>query len=158
MPRPAAPSPMWQMLEVWYCPLDEWLLALTQGWRLPWIASPMSCHHGRYAVLVEREVNDRCRSAGNLNQRTCILVEGTFHATKHGKRLKTEPKPVGNLSEPPAWFNEGQREVWSYGLRHAPLGLLKAIDLGTYVAWCVACDTHRLAAEQLAKMGVKGLD
>ena len=85
------------------------------------------------------------------------LVEGTFDVSRHRKRLKTEPKPVGNLTEPPAWLNDGQREVWAYGLKHAPMGLLKAIDLGTYVAWCVACDTHRLAAEQLAKMGVKGL-
>jgi P27 family predicted phage terminase small subunit len=85
------------------------------------------------------------------------LVEGTFNVTRHSKRLKSEPKPVGNLHEPPQWFNDGQREVWAYGLRHAPMGLLKAIDLSTYVAWCVACDTHRQAAEHLAKMGVKGL-
>ena len=85
------------------------------------------------------------------------IVEGTFNTTRHRKRLKTEPKPVGNLSEPPAWFSEGQREVWSYGLKHAPAGLLKAIDQSTYVAWCVACETHRLAAEELAKLGLKGL-
>ena len=85
------------------------------------------------------------------------LIEGTFNTTKHSRRLKTEPKPVGNLSEPPPWFNDGQREVWTYGLKHAPMGLLKAIDMSTYAAWVVACDTHRLAAEQLAKMGVKGL-
>ena len=85
------------------------------------------------------------------------LIEGTFNVTKHGKRLKSEPKPVGDLSEPPAWFNDGQRNVWTYGLKHAPAGLLKAIDLGTYVAWVVACDTHRQVAEELSKMGVEGL-
>ena len=85
------------------------------------------------------------------------IVEGTFDVSRHRKRLKSEPKPVGNLNEPPVWFNEGQRDVWAHGLQHAPAGLLKAIDLGIYVAWVVACDTHRQAAEQLAKMGYKGL-
>ena len=85
------------------------------------------------------------------------LIEGTFDVSRHRKRLKTEPKPVGNLSEPPAWFSEGQRDVWAYGLRHAPAGLLKAIDMSTYVAWVVACDTHRLAAEFLAKKAAEGL-
>ena len=85
------------------------------------------------------------------------LVEGTFNVTKHGKRLKTEPKPVGKLSEPPEWFSAGQREVWAYGLEHAPEGLLKAIDLSTYTAWCVACDAHRQAAEQLNRWGPERL-
>ena len=85
------------------------------------------------------------------------VIEGTFDVSRHRKRLKREPKPVGNLTEPPAWFNDGQREVWAYGLQHAPDGLLKAIDLGTYVAWVVACDIHRLVAEHLAKLGLEGL-
>ena len=85
------------------------------------------------------------------------LIEGTFNATKHSKRLNREPNPVGTLDQVPPWFNDGQREVWAYGLKHAPAGLLKAIDLGTYVAWVVACDTHRLAAEEIAKLGIEGL-
>jgi P27 family predicted phage terminase small subunit len=85
------------------------------------------------------------------------VVEGTFDVSRHGKRLGREPKPVGSLTEPPAWFSGGQREVWAYGLKHAPPGLLKAIDLSTYMAWCVACDIHRQAAEELARMGVEGL-
>ena len=85
------------------------------------------------------------------------VIEGTYNATKHSRRLKGEPKPVGNLSDPPAWFSDGQREVWAYGLEHAPAGLLKAIDMSTYVAWCVACDTHRQAAEELGRKGGAGL-
>ena len=42
------------------------------------------------------------------------VVEGTFRPHRHRKRLQSEPKPVGSLSEPPSWFTEGQREVWSY--------------------------------------------
>lgn len=41
--------------EVWYCPLDSWLVALADGWRLPWIASFMEGHHGAYSVLLERD-------------------------------------------------------------------------------------------------------
>ena len=42
--------------EVWYCPLDQWLVALAEGWWLPWVVSPMEGHHGCYAVLLSREV------------------------------------------------------------------------------------------------------
>ena len=58
------------------------------------------------------------------------VIEGTFDVSRHSKRLKSEPKPVGTLKDPPAWFTTEQREVWAYGLQHAPAGLLKAIDLG----------------------------
>ena len=85
------------------------------------------------------------------------VVEGTFRPHRHRKRLKSEPKPVGTLSEPPVWFTDGQREVWAYGLKHVPDGVLRAIDLGNYVAWCVACDIHRLAVEELNRLGVEGL-
>jgi hypothetical protein len=40
---------------VWFVPIDEFLIRLCQGWRL----SPATLgHHGRYSVLVYREVPD----------------------------------------------------------------------------------------------------
>ena len=46
--------PSWQPIEVWFCPLDSWLVPLSQGWSLPWIAGPMAGYHGTFAVLLER--------------------------------------------------------------------------------------------------------
>ena len=85
------------------------------------------------------------------------IVQGTFRPHRHRKRLDGEPKPAGSLSEPPEWFSEGQRAVWAYGLRHAPAGLLRAIDGSIFMAWCVACDIHRQAVEELNKLGPEAL-
>ena len=35
-------------------PLDSWLIALCDGWRLPWIVQPCRGHHGRYSVTLWR--------------------------------------------------------------------------------------------------------
>ena len=40
------------------------------------------------------------------------LLEGTFDVSRHRKRLKSEPKPVGNLHDPPVYLSEAQREIW----------------------------------------------
>ena len=67
---------------------------------------------------------------------------------------KFEPKPEGNLTEAPSWFNEEQRLCWSYAMANAPPGLLKRIDRGTLVAWVVAEDLHRQAATAQGKVGL----
>jgi P27 family predicted phage terminase small subunit len=68
-----------------------------------------------------------------------------------GKRAlnKREPKPTGNLTEPPEWLTEQQSEGWRYAIANAPYGLLKLIDRSALVAWVVAEDLHRQAAEKL---------
>jgi P27 family predicted phage terminase small subunit len=68
-----------------------------------------------------------------------------------GKRVlnKREPKPRGNLYDAPAWLTEAQRTGWDYAIECAPFGLLKRLDRSTLVAWVVAEDLHRQAAEKL---------
>ena len=68
-----------------------------------------------------------------------------------GKRAlnKKEPKPRGNLYDPPAWLTEDQRKGWEYAIEVAPFGLLKRLDRSTLVAWVVAEDLHRQAVEKL---------
>lgn len=68
-----------------------------------------------------------------------------------GKRAvnKKEPKPRGNLYDPPEWLTETQRKGWEYAIESAPFGLLKRVDRSTLVAWVVAEDLHRQAAEKL---------
>ena len=81
------------------------------------------------------------------------VVQGTFRGHRHRKRLQGEPKAIGDLGEPPIWFSAGQREAWARVLQHAPVGLLRAIDWSSVMAWAVACDTHRMATEELNKLG-----
>lgn len=68
-----------------------------------------------------------------------------------GKRPlnKKEPKPRGNLYDPPDWLTDDQRKGWEYAIESAPYGLLKRVDRSTLVAWVVAEDLHRQATEKL---------
>lgn len=68
-----------------------------------------------------------------------------------GKRAlpKREPKPRGNLYDPPDWLTDQQRTGWQYAIETAPLGLLKRVDRSTLVAWVIAEDLHRQAVEKL---------
>ena len=67
---------------------------------------------------------------------------------------KSEPKPAGDLSDPPDWLSEGQQENWNYALTNSPPGLLKRIDRGALLAWVVAEDLHRQAAMAQSKVGL----
>ena len=51
-----------------------------------------------------------------------------------------EPKPEGNLAEPPDWMTDSQRAGWAYALTHAPRGLLKKIDRSALAIWVCAED------------------
>jgi P27 family predicted phage terminase small subunit len=68
-----------------------------------------------------------------------------------GKRAlnRREPKPKGNLHDPPEWFSEDQRKGWKYAILTAPYGLLKRVDRSTLVAWAVAEDLHRQAVQKI---------
>ncbi len=53
-----------------------------------------------------------------------------------GKRPlnKKEPKPRGNLYDPPGWLTEDQLVGWQYAIESSPFGLLKRVDRSTLVA------------------------
>jgi P27 family predicted phage terminase small subunit len=72
-----------------------------------------------------------------------------------GKRAlpKNEPKPAGELNAPPDWLTPNQQSGWTYALDNAPRGLLKALDRSVLVAWVIAEDLHRRAAEELERSG-----
>lgn len=78
------------------------------------------------------------------------LVQGTLR--KH-RTNANEPKPQGDLAEPPAHFSEAQREVWEYAIEHAPKGLLKKLDLSVLEIWVTAFVFHREASQKLAITG-----
>lgn len=63
-----------------------------------------------------------------------------------------EPKPKGNLFEPPAELTESQKESWTYAIANAPAGLLKRLDRGCLVGWVAAEDMRRAAMTMQAKL------
>jgi P27 family predicted phage terminase small subunit len=93
---------------------------------------------------------------GKIKPTHLHLIEGTFNVTRHRKRAN-EPKPATSLDQPPEWFTSEHLDVWDYGLRHSPPGLLKGVDAGVYTVWVCASVNHRQAAMELAKLGRTGL-
>jgi P27 family predicted phage terminase small subunit len=79
-------------------------------------------------------------------------LRGSVNVTREKER-KYEPVPEVDLtSEPPDWLTDDQQACWRYAMTHAPRGLLKAIDRGPLVGWCVAESRHRTAAMAQARI------
>ena len=66
-------------------------------------------------------------------------------------RNHSEPQIQQELGPAPAYFDSEQRGVWEYALRHAPPGMLRALDAKMLEAWCVASVVHRRAVQELAE-------
>jgi P27 family predicted phage terminase small subunit len=73
-----------------------------------------------------------------------------------GKRVlnANEPRPLGDLADPPEWMSESQKAGWNYAIEHSPAGLLKKLDRSVLSVWVVAEDLHRRASEQVDKFGI----
>jgi P27 family predicted phage terminase small subunit len=56
-----------------------------------------------------------------------------------------EPVAVGDLVEPPAFFNERKREIWYDALRAAPKDVLKQIDQSLLMTWVIAFEAMEKA-------------
>ena len=64
-----------------------------------------------------------------------------------------EPIPVGEIGDPPEYFTATQRLLWASALKGAPPGLLKLLDASVLELWCVHKDGHRIASEEMARLG-----
>jgi len=72
-----------------------------------------------------------------------------------GRKLNLrEPKPVGDLLDPPPHFDDEMREVWDYAIQNSPKGLLKKIDSGILETWCSSHVLHRRAIAEVRKFGM----
>ena len=65
-----------------------------------------------------------------------------------------EPKPSSDLTDPPEWMRESQKQGWIYAIENAPDGLLKKLDRSVLVAWVIAEDLHRHASMMIKKFGM----
>jgi len=72
-----------------------------------------------------------------------------------GKRPlnELEPKPNGNLVNPPAHLSASQIAIWNYAIANAPTGLLKNLDLGVLELWVVSFDLYRKAEALVRQEG-----
>jgi len=64
-----------------------------------------------------------------------------------------EPEGVGDLWEPPAYFDDEQRAKWRAALDYAPPGLLTGTDRAIFTVWVVACVEYARAAVEVRNLG-----
>ena len=65
-----------------------------------------------------------------------------------------EPKPVGDLVEPPDYMSDGAKSAWRYALECAPPNLLKKLDMSVLEVWACAADLYRKAQIGIGKTGL----
>ncbi len=65
-----------------------------------------------------------------------------------------EPKPDGDLREPPAELSATQQKIWRYAIANAPRGMLKCIDHSVFKVWVVAEDTLERARSEVSRLGL----
>ena len=64
-----------------------------------------------------------------------------------------EPQGVGDLWDPPMWFDDEQREQWRHALDRAPPGLLTGTDRAIFTCWVCACVEYQRAVLEVRSLG-----
>lgn len=79
------------------------------------------------------------------------LLEGNRKKEKINKR---EPKPEGDLFEPPDFLTEDQKTGWAFYIAHSPRGLLKQLDRSALASYVIAEDIYKQAVIAVNKSGL----
>ena len=69
----------------------------------------------------------------------------------HRKSNPLEPRPGGNLLDPPSWLSREQKAEWRYIAENSVVGLLTSVDRANLTAYVVATCLHRQATRELRK-------
>ncbi len=78
-------------------------------------------------------------------------IKGTLQKCRTNTR---EPKPIGDLVEPPDYMTDGAKSAWRYAIQCAPPNLLKQLDASVLEVWACAADLYRRAQQGLAETGL----
>ena len=78
-------------------------------------------------------------------------IKGTLQKCRTNQ---LEPRPEGDLVEPPEYMSEGAKSAWRYALECAPPHLLKRLDMSVLEVWACAADIYRKAQAGIEKSGL----
>jgi P27 family predicted phage terminase small subunit len=81
-----------------------------------------------------------------------LKLRGSFNPTLHGLGRQFEPKPLGDLDEPPPDLTDSQEDIWRYAIGHMPRGVMKKIDRDMLRIWVEASDRHNIARQMQAML------
>lgn len=93
------------------------------------------------------------RGVGRKPKPTELLkLRGSYHPTQHGLARQFEPKPIGDLDEPPHDLTDSQEDIWRYAVANMPRGVMKKIDRDMLRIWVEASDRHNIARQMQAML------
>lgn len=82
-----------------------------------------------------------------------------LHGTLRPDRApRSEPKPAGELINPPEGLSDRQRAIWREAIASAPVGLLRKLDTELLRTWVAATDAVQAAAEIIGRDGPVQVD
>jgi len=87
----------------------------------------------------------RPRGAATPKPTALLKLRGSYNPTQHGRDRKFEPKPIGDLDEPPPDLTDSQEDIWRYCVKNMPAGVMKRIDRDILRLWVEASDRHNVA-------------
>jgi P27 family predicted phage terminase small subunit len=73
-----------------------------------------------------------------------------LHGSKK-PRNQSEPRIEQALGSAPSYFDGEQCAAWDHAVRHAPPGMLRALDAKMLESWCVASVIHSRAVQELTE-------
>lgn len=68
-----------------------------------------------------------------------------------------EPRPTGQLGEPPEYMSDIAKEAWTYAVENAPSGLLSSLDASVLERWANCAGLYREALGKINRSGVAGM-
>ena len=81
-------------------------------------------------------------------------IKGTLQKCRTNKH---EPRPGGQLSEPPEYMSDIAKEAWIYAVQNAPPGLLSSLDASVLERWANCAGLYREALGKINRSGVAGM-
>ncbi|WP_045764711.1 P27 family phage terminase small subunit [Xanthomonas albilineans] len=68
-----------------------------------------------------------------------------------------EPRPDGQLGEPPEYMSDIAKEAWTYAVENAPLGLFSSLDATVLERWANCAGLYCEALAKINRSGVAGM-
>ena len=85
---------------------------------------------------------------------TIKKIKGTLQKCRTNPH---EPKPAGQLCEPPDYMSDSAKEAWHYAVGNSPAGLLSALDGSVLERWANCSGMYREALAKINRAGVSAM-
>ena len=80
-------------------------------------------------------------------------IKETKGTLQNCREVENEAEPIGEIGDPPDWFNEEHKEHWYDCIKGAPLGLLGEAERGIMISYVSAAIQIKEAIQDIQERG-----